>query len=325
MSSDIVIDSFQNITAPETNHIQNNIKTVLDGFNQMSMLEVRNLYQTEFQNDTVQAFVKRILDEGKNFCKLTHDSVIASNKISNYCTDIISYVSELTKSKVSGEDFHVALKELLSNANKCKDEAVVLWKGYTQICQDLKDIYDLIKEYDNHLGNEMVKHEKNSVIKNQDKKEAKIIKWTYIVSSAGMTVLAPVSLGITLLGSAILGYLANEKAEEEKECRLSRNDSRDMVEKLISIRSSVNVVITQTSYIIKIIDHFQEFWDQRVIEIQNLIEDFEKKKDGMVGYNTLTGPSVIRKWEKVNGRYTSYSTIVLSLLNSTTVNRRIVY
>src|SRR6266542_3254199 len=238
------VGAFQKVSVPETKLVQNNIERVLDGFNQMAKLEVRKQI-VEVPNDTIQVFVERILAEGKIFCKLTHDSVVGSDKIANYCTDIISYVETLSEQKISVEDFHEAIEELLLNANKCKNEAVILWKGYTQICQNLKDIYDDLKIYDQYLEGQKVKHERTISTMNEDKKEAKAIKWTYIVSSAGMTVLAPASLGITLVGSAVLGYLANEKAEEEKVCRLNRNESRAMVEKLNGIRDSVSEVVTQ--------------------------------------------------------------------------------
>ncbi|RHZ46040.1 hypothetical protein Glove_637g31 [Diversispora epigaea] len=158
---------------------------------------------------------------------------------------------------------------------------------------------------------------------NKEEKEARTIKWACRISSAGMTALAPTTSGVSLFGAAVFGSYAKEKAEKEKECRLSRNESCAMVEKLNSIGHSVSGIITQTGDIIEIIDDFQVFWDKRVIEVKCLIEDFEKKKGGMLGFNRLTGRSVIKKWTEVRGQYTSYSENVLYLLNNTTVNRRI--
>ncbi|RHZ46039.1 hypothetical protein Glove_637g30 [Diversispora epigaea] len=322
MSSYKEINAFQAVTVPNTKHVQDNIKSALDGFNQIAKIEVRNP-SAEFQHDTVQAFVGIILDEGKNFCKLTHKSVTESNNIANYCTDILSYVEVLLEQRISGEEFQEALEVLLWNANECKNEAVNLWKGYTRICENLRDIHSNLYVYDKYLENKKDFHEKNIVMFNKKKKEARTIKWTCRISSAGMTALAPVTVGISLFGAAAFDCYANEKAEKEKECRLSRDESRAMVEKLNSIRYSVDGVITQTGDIIEIINHFQVFWDKRVIEVKCLIEDFKKKKGGMLGYNRLTGRSVIKKWTEVRGQYTSYSKNVLYLLNNTTVNRRI--
>ena len=109
------VGAFQKVSVPETKLVQNNIERVLDGFNQMAKLEVRKQI-VEVPNDTIQVFVERILAEGKIFCKLTHDSVVGSDKIANYCTDIISYVETLSEQKISVEDFHEAIEELLLNA-----------------------------------------------------------------------------------------------------------------------------------------------------------------------------------------------------------------
>ncbi|RHZ46057.1 hypothetical protein Glove_637g28 [Diversispora epigaea] len=319
MSSYREISAFQAVTVPNTRHVQDNIKSALDGFNQIAKIEVRN-QSAEFQHDT---FVGIILDEGKNFCKLTHKSVTGSNNIANYCTDILSYVETLLEQRISGEEFQEALEVLLSNAKKCKNEAFDLRKGYTRICENLKDIHEDLYVYDKDLENEKDELERKIVVMDKEKKVAKKIKWTCRISSAGMTALAPMTAGISLFGAAAFGCYTNEKAEKEKECRLSRNESRAMVEKLNSIRYSVGGVITQTGDIIEIINHFQVFWDKRVIEVKCLIEDFKKKKGGMLGYNRLTGRSVIKKWTEVRGQYISYSKNVLDLLNNTTVNRRI--
>nr|CAG8637237.1 4573_t:CDS:1 [Entrophospora candida] len=321
MSSNETTNAFQDVTIPDTEIVQDFVVKALDGFNQTAKIEVRSL--TNELCNTVQKYVDQILAEGKTFHKLTHKSVIGSQRIANYCTDIISYVDTLAKEKVKGEDFYEALKELLVTAGECKDEATTLKKGYTQICHHLKEISAELQEYDKYLESNKVEHDRNMTDMGNGKKVAKRIKWTCILSSTGMTILAPVTGGISLIGTAIFAHVATKQDRKVNECRISRNESRAMLQRLNAIREPITGITTQTVYIIDIVNKFQEFWDKRVIEIKLLIVDFEKKKDSMVGYSQFMALPVIKKWTEVRNQYTSYSTNVLTSLNNTTTSRRI--
>jgi len=321
MSTDEITNAFQNVTIPDTEIVQDYIVKALDGFNQTA--KIKFLGQHNELYNTVQTFVDQILAEGRTFHKLTHDSVVGSQRIANYCTDIISYVDTLAKERVSGEDFHKTLKELLVTAGECKNEAITLKKGYTQICHNLKEISADLQKYDESLECDKVQHDKNIIDKCNEKREARLIKWTCVVGSTGMTILAPATWGISLFGAAIFARVANKHDKKVEECRFSRDQSRAMLEKLNAMKDPITQITSQTGYIVNVVDRFQEFWDKRVIEIELLIGDFEKKKDSMVSYNKLTASSVIKKWTEVRGQYTSYSTVVLTLLNNTTMNRRI--
>src|SRR5438045_1591146 len=98
MSSNETTNAFRNVTIPDTEIVQDFVVKALDGFNQTAKIEVRS--QTNELCNTVQKFVDQILAEGKTFHKLTHESVVGSQRIANYCTDIISYVDTLAKERV---------------------------------------------------------------------------------------------------------------------------------------------------------------------------------------------------------------------------------
>ncbi|GBC05250.1 hypothetical protein RclHR1_06130001 [Rhizophagus clarus] len=330
MSSYREIDAFKKVVKPETEKAEEVINNVLESFNKLVKIECKNKCinfddgsVSQCLNNTVKEYIKNILDEGKKFCELTRKSVKGSNEIAQHCSVIISYVETLMNERVSGMDFQDALKDLLQTAHKCKDETTKLKDGYTNINNNMRDIAMELDTINSQINEMMEKEEQNANLQNQEKKLANRAKWACIVTSTGLTILSPALAGVPLIGAGILGYVAKEKAEDVKECRVSRDQSRSLVESFKKINSSIDDVAKETESIINILDCFKVFWDRRVDEIDGLINDFENKKDSNVGYNKLTGKAVIKSWTEVQDKYSQYSNIILSLLNNSSVNRRL--
>ncbi|CAG8460373.1 2384_t:CDS:1 [Ambispora gerdemannii] len=320
--SSIEICAFQNVTVPDIDNVQQSIQGTLNGFDQIVKLVTQGqIIQTS--DEVIQTCIEKILNEGKIFCKLTRESASGSERIAHYCLDIISYVETLTNEKITGEEFLEVLDGLLSNANKCKSEAVSLKNGYTQIYNNLNEISEDLTEYEDHLQSAIAKEINDSNNMSEEKKEAKTLKWMSIAAGAGLTALTPFTGGLSAIGVPFTAQWASENATKEKEYRVSRDQARATVLKLNGIRCSARDIITQTNSIIDIIDHFQVFWDKRVDEIQLLTTEFEEKKTKHLKYNKLSASPVIKKWGKFCDRYTSYSTNVRSLLNNAEVDGRI--
>ena len=138
-----------------------------------------------------------------------------------------------------------------------------------------------------------------------------------------MTALAPFTGGLSLTAVPIISHYTAKKAKKERKYRASRDISNAMVFKFNEVIGTLQTVIAQTNSIVDIIGHFQVFWDERVDEIELLVDEFEEKKTRTLKYNKLSAKPVINKWEAVRSQYTSYSTNIRYLLNNSKVNRRI--
>jgi hypothetical protein len=320
----IEITAFQDVTVSDTETIQNSIQVTLDGFNQVAKYESQIIQSELVSDEVIQTCVNNILNEGKQFCKLTKESASVSQRIVNYCTTIISYVETLRDERVTGEDFLSALEELLLDANKCKNEAATLKEGYTQIYYNLNEILEDLQEHENYLHDAKVEEASKAYHMNEEKKGARRSKRTGIAMTAGMTALAPFINGLSLAAVPFISQYTNKNAEKERNYRASRDLSLVMVSKFDDVIGTVRTVITQTNSIIEIVGHFQVFWDKQVNEINKLAEKFEDKKTRDLRYNRLTAAPVIKEWGKVRNRYSSYSTNIGYLLNNNfRVSRRI--
>ncbi|CAG8759213.1 17118_t:CDS:1, partial [Racocetra fulgida] len=200
--------------------------------------------------------------------------------------------------RVSGNDFLSALEDLLVSANKCKSEADHIKEEYTIIYKNLNEISDVLQDYENYLQNEVMKGVKDAEYYLDKKIDAKVGKWASIIAGTGFTALAPFTAGISLLGTAIMAQIASESANKEQRYREARIKARQLVSNSNNVRGLVQDIITQTDSIIKILNAFQVFWDSRVNEIQNLIEEFEDKRQATLSYNLFSANQAIKKWNK---------------------------
>ena len=112
--STIEVTPFQDVTVPNTAVVQQSVQKGVVAFNRFVKLEI---------DDTIlNKCIELILEEGKTFCELTRKSVHESDKIANYCLEIVSYIETLLEGDVEGAEFLEAFEDLLSNSNKCKSK-----------------------------------------------------------------------------------------------------------------------------------------------------------------------------------------------------------
>ncbi len=119
--STIEVTPFQDVTVPNTAIVEQAVQKAVVRFNQFAKLEIDDV--------VLKKCIEVILKEEKIFRELTRKSVYGSDKIADYCLEIVSYIETLLEDGVEGAEF---LEALLSNTNKCKSEIDFLAEGYTK-------------------------------------------------------------------------------------------------------------------------------------------------------------------------------------------------
>ncbi|CAG8713729.1 16061_t:CDS:2, partial [Gigaspora rosea] len=230
----IEVNSFSNVSIPDTSNIQNAVEFAIVEFHSISFASVEDKLVTDC--------IAQISNEDEKFRNATTKSISESTKMAQYCEEIIKHVEFLMEYHVKGKDFREILVDLLSWAQTCKNESKAIEMSI--------QIFEVIASFAVSL----------TAI-------AATIS-VAVIPGAQQAVGATVLIAAAAEENAINTW--RKRIDRYDRARFLESE----VLKLEDVAGKINKIIEVTQQIIKIFNILQIFWQNQVDEVSELISRF---------------------------------------------------
>ncbi|CAG8648054.1 17864_t:CDS:1, partial [Gigaspora rosea] len=295
----IEVNTFSNVSIPDTSNIQYSVRSAIIEFHLISFESV--------DDELVTGCIAQILKEGEKFRNVTTKSISESTIMSQHCGEIITHVEFLTQNHVKGKVFLEILEDILSWAQKCKNESEAIETEYRNIRGRLNTILKKLQTRNENVDEE-IKKKTDSAIKAKEEgksfRNEAISSIAILVPAMASTISVAVipgaqhALSATVPITTAAGKNAINKWRKRGDCYNLARSLKSEVLKLEAVAYKINEIIKVTQQIISTFNELQIFWQKQVDEVSGLISRFNHTMNGNLYYNEMKGRAVINNWKK---------------------------
>ncbi|CAG8847786.1 30483_t:CDS:2, partial [Gigaspora margarita] len=270
----IEVNTFSNVSIPDTSNIQDSVRSAIIEFHLISFESV----DVELVTDCIA----QILKEGEKFRNVTTKSISESTIMSQHCGEIITHVEFLTQNHVKGKVFLEILEDILSWAQKCKNESEAIETEY----RNIRDSAIKAKEEGKSFRNKAI----SSIA----------ILLPAMASTISVAVIpgAQHALGVTVPITTAAGKNAINTWRKRGDCYGLARSLKSEILKLEEVTRKISEIIKVTQQIISTFNGLQIFWQKQVDEFSGLISRFNHTMNSNLYYNEMKGRAVINNWKK---------------------------